>query len=133
MEKEVEETKIVENTDDEEKVTPTKKLPSIVEPLYNWQATKPTIKSRLQYLFNNELLSDITFIVGRERKRIPSHKFILSIGSAVFYAMFHGNFASARTEIELPDIEPQAFITLLKFLYYDEVNIAFLIQLSFFL
>lgn len=127
MEKKVIEIKLGESTDDEEEDSEPREIkpPSIVEPLYNWQATKPTIKLRLEYLFNNELLSDITFIVGRERKQIPSHKFILSVGSAVFYAMFHGNFASTKNEIELPDIEPQAFITLLKFLYYDEVNIPF--------
>lgn len=30
----------------------------------NWQATKPTIRDRNAAMFNNQLMSDITFIVG---------------------------------------------------------------------
>lgn len=45
-------------------------------PLYNWQATKATLKERFQYLHNNEILSDVRFIVGRgmQTQRIPAHK-----------------------------------------------------------
>lgn len=30
----------------------------------NWQATKPTVRERNAAMFNNQLMSDITFIVG---------------------------------------------------------------------
>ncbi|XP_054468421.1 BTB/POZ domain-containing protein 1-like isoform X2 [Anoplopoma fimbria] len=95
------------------------------EPMYNWQATKSSLKERFAFLFNNELLSDVRFVVGkgRQAQRIPAHKFVLAAGSAVFDAMFNGGMATTSTEIELPDVEPAAFLALLRFLYSDEVHI----------
>uniref|UniRef100_A0A1A8CU59 BTB (POZ) domain containing 1 n=1 Tax=Nothobranchius kadleci TaxID=1051664 RepID=A0A1A8CU59_NOTKA len=95
------------------------------EPMYNWQATKSSLKERFAFLFNNELLSDVRFVVGkgRQAQRIPAHKFVLAAGSAVFDAMFNGGMATTSTEIELPDVEPAAFLSLLRFLYSDEVHI----------
>nr|XP_054506302.1 MAP kinase-interacting serine/threonine-protein kinase 2-like isoform X8 [Agelaius phoeniceus] len=52
-----------------------------------------------------------------------SSRFVLAVGSAVFDAMFNGGMATTSTEIELPDVEPAAFLALLKFLYSDEVQI----------
>ncbi|XP_057708988.1 BTB/POZ domain-containing protein 1-like [Corythoichthys intestinalis] len=94
--------------------------------VYNWQATKSSLKERFAYLFNNELLSDVRFIVGkgRQAQRIPAHKFVLAAGSAVFDAMFNGGMATTSTEIELPDAEPAAFLSLLRFLYSDDVHIS---------
>ncbi|XP_077374774.1 BTB/POZ domain-containing protein 1-like isoform X2 [Festucalex cinctus] len=94
--------------------------------VYNWQATKSSLKERFAYLFNNELLSDVRFVVGngRQPQRIPAHKFVLAAGSAVFDAMFNGGMASTSTEIELPDTEPAAFLSLLRFLYSDDVHIS---------
>lgn len=93
--------------------------------LHNWQATKTTVKERLSFLFNNEVLCDVHFIVGKDTNQqvIPAHKFVLSVGSAVFDAMFNGVLATKSDEIELPDVEPAAFLHLLKFLYSDEVRI----------
>lgn len=87
------------------------------EPMYNWQATKSSLKERFAFLFNNELLSDVRFIVGKSRQaqRIPAHKFVLAAGSAVFDAMFNGGMATTSTEIELPDVEPAAFLALLRY------------------
>lgn len=93
--------------------------------LHNWQATKTTVKERLSFLFNNEILCDVHFIVGKDTNQqvIPAHKFVLSVGSAVFDAMFNGVLATKSDEVELPDVEPAAFLHLLKFLYSDEVRI----------
>uniref|UniRef100_H3BDW5 BTB domain containing 1 n=1 Tax=Latimeria chalumnae TaxID=7897 RepID=H3BDW5_LATCH len=93
--------------------------------MYNWQATKSSVKERFAFLFNNELLSDVRFVVGkgRQAQRIPAHKFVLAAGSAVFDAMFNGGMATTSAEIELPDVEPAAFLALLRFLYSDEVQI----------
>ncbi|XP_075064018.1 BTB/POZ domain-containing protein 1 isoform X2 [Mixophyes fleayi] len=95
------------------------------EPTYNWQATKGSLKERFAFLFNNELLSDVKFVVGkgRQAQKIPSHKFVLATGSAVFDAMFNGGMATTSAEIDLPDVEPAAFLALLRFLYSDEVQI----------
>ena len=47
---------------------------------YNWQSTQLTVKERLTFLFNNTILSDVTFVVGRDnqQQRIPAHRFVLS-------------------------------------------------------
>lgn len=93
--------------------------------MFNWQASRLTVKDRLAFIFNKEILSDVHFIVGKgaQQQRIPAHKFILSVGSAVFDAMFNGAMATTSDEIELPDVEPAAFLALLRFLYSDEVQI----------
>lgn len=83
---------------------------------YNWQSSKTCIKERIEFMFNNEALADIYFVVGRDAKqqKIPAHKFVLSVGSAVFDAMFNGNLAMKSDEIEIPDVEPAAFFALLR-------------------
>jgi len=93
--------------------------------LYNWQATKTTVNERFAFMFNNEILADVHFKVGRggSEQRIPAHKFVLSVGSAVFDAMFNSTLAAQEDEITIPDVEPAAFLALLKFLYSDEVQI----------
>lgn len=83
---------------------------------HNWQSSKTCIKERIEFMFNNETLADIHFIVGKGGKtqRIPAHKFVLSVGSIVFDAMFNGILATKSEEIELPDVEPAAFFALLR-------------------
>ncbi|EFP08492.1 hypothetical protein GCK72_014186 [Caenorhabditis remanei] len=94
-----------------------------------WQADKKTLRERINHMYCNETLADVFFVVGSDesRQRIPAHKFVLSIGSVVFDAMFNGgltpNNPGEALEIELPDVEPFAFLALLKFLYSDEVKI----------
>lgn len=41
----------------------------------------------------------------------------MATGSSVFYAMFYGGLAECKQEIEVPDVEPSAFLTLLKYVY----------------
>ncbi len=93
--------------------------------MFNWQASKATVKDRMSAVFNREVLSDVHFLVGKGvgQLRTPAHKFVLSIGSAVFDAMFNGAMATTSDEIDLPDVEPAAFLALLRFLYTDEVQI----------
>lgn len=51
------------------------------EPVYNWQATKSTVKERFAFLFNNEVLSDVHFLVGKGMgvQRIPAHRWVKPI------------------------------------------------------
>lgn len=48
---------------------------------------------------------------------------MLAVGSSVFYAMFYGDLAEVQAEIHIPDVEPAAFLTLLKYLYSDEIQL----------
>ncbi|XP_076359088.1 BTB/POZ domain-containing protein 6-B-like isoform X2 [Tachypleus tridentatus] len=91
----------------------------------NWQAAKATVRERNAAMFNNELMSDVQFIVGPKgsTQRIPAHKYILATGSSVFFAMFYGGLAEDKREIEIPDVEPAAFLTLLRYLYYDDISL----------
>lgn len=45
---------------------------------------------------------------------IPAHKYVLATGSSVFYAMFYGGLPENKRDIEVPDVEPAAFLALLK-------------------
>ncbi|XP_015596339.1 BTB/POZ domain-containing protein 2 isoform X2 [Cephus cinctus] len=92
---------------------------------YNWQGNKATMRERFAFLFNNQILSDVSFLVGSgaQQQRIPAHKLVLSSGSAVFDAMFNGTLATSSAEIEVPDVEPAAFLAVLLFLYTDEIQI----------
>ena len=81
-------------------------------------------------MFNNELLSDVKFVVslsnGRSesKKAIPAHKFVLAINSPVFFAMFYGRMAETKDSIELPDCEYESLLELFCFLYSDNENLS---------
>ncbi|XP_057663914.1 BTB/POZ domain-containing protein 6-B [Diorhabda carinulata] len=92
----------------------------------NWQASKSNIRERNATMFNNDLMADVRFLVGTpgsSTQVIPAHKYVLSTGSSVFYAMFYGGLAESKEEIEVPDVDPTAFLTLLKYLYCDEIHL----------
>ncbi|KAL9980110.1 hypothetical protein ACROYT_G008653, partial [Oculina patagonica] len=101
---------------------------SIVEK--NWQTTRPTIKERSKFMFNNDLFSDVKFVVRKtdgESKRvhaIPAHKFVLSISSPVFEAMFYGDLAETGASVELPDCEYESLLELFRYMYSDEVQLS---------
>ncbi len=41
-------------------------------------------------------------------------QYVLAVGSSVFGAMFYGDLAEGQSEIQIPDVEPAAFLILLK-------------------
>ncbi|XP_052040850.1 BTB/POZ domain-containing protein 6 isoform X1 [Apodemus sylvaticus] len=91
----------------------------------NWQSFHPTLRERNALMFNNELMADVHFIVGAlgAARRVPAHKYVLAVGSSVFYAMFYGDLAEVKSEIHIPDVEPAAFLVLLKYMYSDEIDL----------
>ena len=95
---------------------------------FDWQATKLTVKERISHLYNNELMSDVIFLVRNENAsihcRIPAHKFVLAASSSVFFAMFHGPIAESKNEIEIADCEnSECLLEFLKFVYADEIDL----------
>lgn len=97
----------------------------------NWQAEKRTIRERTVLLINNPIMSDVKFIVAQDSSStgknggefIHAHKFLLSLGSPVFHAMFYGNMADTREEIPLSDCHARSFIEFIRYLYSDEVHL----------
>ena len=81
-------------------------------------------------MFNNEHLSDVKFVVrgsdgeGETDRLITAHKFVLSIGSPVFEAMFYGELAETKDTIQLPDCDYESLLELFRYLYSDEVNLS---------
>ncbi|KAK6304504.1 hypothetical protein J4Q44_G00250900 [Coregonus suidteri] len=90
-----------------------------------WQSSHPTLRERNALMFNNELMADIHFIVGPsgESQNVPAHKYVLAVGSSVFCAMFYGDLAEEESEIHIPDVEPAAFLILLKYMYSDAIDL----------
>ena len=100
----------------------------------NWQTKRSTIVERTTFIFNNELLSDVKFVVPastgesestvESKKVIPAHKFVLAISSPVFYAMFYGQMVETTDSIELPDCDYESLLELFRFMYSDETNLS---------
>ncbi len=102
--------------------------------------SKKNIRDRSAVMFMSEVMSDVHFLVGggccgssspdgssspegeesspssssSPRMRIPAHKYVLATASSVFFAMFYGPLAERKDEIEIPDVEPSAFIIMLR-------------------
>ena len=79
-------------------------------------------------MFNNNLFSDVKFVVqmaaqgeSESKQEIPAHKFVLSISSPVFEAMFYGELAETSDLIELPDCEYESLFEFFRYMYSDEV------------
>ncbi|KRZ69173.1 BTB/POZ domain-containing protein 6 [Trichinella papuae] len=90
-------------------------------------SSQATLRERNIAMLFSEVMADVWFVVGTDstaggKQRIPAHTYVLATGSTVFYAMFYGNFAKC-TEIEVPDVEPDAFRNLLRYLYTDEIYV----------
>ena len=96
----------------------------------NWQTTRPTIRDRTKFMFNNHLFSDVKFVArtsdgeSESKRAIPAHKFVLSIGSPVFEAMLYGELAETRDTIELPDCEYESLLELFRHMYSDDVKLS---------
>ena len=95
----------------------------------NWQTKKLTIRERSKFIFNNDLFSDFRFVVSgvigkcENKKSIPAHKFVLSISSPVFEAMFYGELAETKDSIELPDCDYESLLEFFRYMYSDEVGL----------
>jgi len=82
-------------------------------------------------MFNNNLFSDVKFVVQKaaedeseSKQVIPAHKFVLSISSPVFEAMFYGELAETSDSIQLPDCEYDSILELFRYMYSDKVNLS---------
>ncbi|XP_063420268.1 BTB/POZ domain-containing protein 6-like [Mytilus trossulus] len=89
----------------------------------DWRDDK-SVRHCLSYMLKHELMCDVIFLVGSEKKAIPAHKIILASRRPVFYTMFEGSLPE-KGEIAVPDIDENTFQVLLQFIYCDEVKVTF--------
>ena len=97
-----------------------------------WQETKATIRERGVFMFNSDVLSDVRLVVQasinetdakKSKMAIPTHKFVLSICSPVFFAMFYGEMAEKSDSIDLPDCQYEGVLEMLRYMYSEEVKL----------
>lgn len=93
----------------------------------DWQNNLYEIKDRGKHLLSTEKWSDCRFLVGTEpnQRMISGHKLILAMASPVFERMFYGNLPENddNSPIVIPDVQPDAFQTMLQYIYSDRINI----------
>lgn len=93
-------------------------------------------RERIKFMFNNDILSDVKFVVRasqhgdcrrgdskRSKMAIPAHKFLLSVRSPVFCAMFCGKMAEIKEYIDLPDCDYEGMLEFLRYIYTDTVSL----------
>ena len=97
-----------------------------------WNKTKANIRERGIFMFDNDLLSDVNLVVPsssdhsdvkKSKMAIPAHKFVLSICSPVFFAMFNGELSEKSDSIDLPDCEYVGVLEMLRYMYSGVVEL----------
>ena len=89
----------------------------------DWQSSKKTVLQRNAYMFNNELMSDVSFTCGESNRVFHAHKYVLATSSAVFFAMFYGNFPQKESPIRIVNTDNESFNEFPRFLYTDDCKI----------
>ena len=89
----------------------------------DWQSSKKTVLQRNAYMFDNKLMSDVSFTCGESSRIFHAHKYVLATSSAVFFAMFYGDLAQKESPICLPDADEESFKQFLRYLYTDDCKI----------
>ena len=78
----------------------------------DWREDKSLPKCML-YMLENEIMCDVTMVVGESKTKIKAHKYMLSSRSPVFHTMFEGSLAE-KGEIIIPDIREDTFRSLIR-------------------
>lgn len=66
-------------------------------------------------------------LLKSKKTKQNNYRYVLATGSTVFYAMLYGGLSTAdanKDVIDVPDVEPSAFLTMLRYLYCDEINLS---------
>ena len=74
-------------------------------------------------MFDNELMSDVSFTCGESRRIFHAHKYVLATSSAVFFAMFYGEIPPKEFRNRIDDAEEESFKEFLRYLYTDDCKI----------
>ncbi|XP_053373276.1 BTB/POZ domain-containing protein 6-like [Mercenaria mercenaria] len=88
-----------------------------------WQ-TERSFEETNRHMLHDGVLCDVTFLAGSSKKEeVKAHKFVMVSRSPVFYAMFCGSLAESSSTVQIPDIEPEIFRELLRFIYTEDCTI----------
>lgn len=83
---------------------------------------KSLLIEKINFLFNNSWMSDITFVCAD--KEIKAHKLVLGMGSEVFHRMFYGHWKLLTEDvIYISDTSHEYFLEFLQFVYTDKINL----------
>lgn len=77
-------------------------------------------EDRFSELANNEFLSDVTFLVGRNQKIVPAHRVILSTCSWDFYNVFK-NVKLDQYVLPIEDVEYTTFVCFMNYCYSRKI------------
>ncbi|XP_055347934.1 BTB/POZ domain-containing protein 6-B-like [Paramacrobiotus metropolitanus] len=92
----------------------------------DWRRSVPGISNLLHHALETGQMADVEFSVGREYGDVvifPAHKFILSLNSDVFNAMFNGGLPETRGKsIDITEVLPDAFSIMLVYMYTGSVE-----------
>ena len=80
----------------------------------DWQNNFEALAKCSGYALDNQLYTDVCFLVGPNKDRVPAHRLILTLRSPVFKSMFFGDLAAGDKEISLPDVELEGFKKMLR-------------------
>ena len=92
----------------------------------HWQTVRANVRERNMFMFKNELLSDVTFRVGKDdfnSEVMHAHKYVLATASPVFFAMLYGDLAENTSTVDVKDCDPESFTEFLRFVYCDQSNL----------
>ncbi|XP_057324129.1 speckle-type POZ protein-like [Microplitis mediator] len=83
--------------------------------------SKSQLIDDIEELYNSKANSDVTIVVGD--KEFQAHKLIMMARSPVFSAMFdHEMIEKKSKQVSIPDISPEIFEKVLKYIYTDQVT-----------
>ncbi|KAL5018174.1 hypothetical protein ScPMuIL_003896 [Solemya velum] len=97
-------------------------MPTIPPAESDWQTGK-TLPECTQYMLEHEVACDVTFLLGETKEKVRAHKVFMISRSPVFSAMFCGPLAEMQDPIPIPDIEPDVFRILLRYMYTDQAGL----------
>ena len=89
----------------------------------DWQSSKKTVLQRNAYMFDNELMSDVSFTCKESRRIFHAHKYVLATSSAVFFTMFYGQIPPKEFPIRIEDAEEESFKEFIRFLHTDDYKV----------
>eukprot|EP00301_Raphidiophrys_heterophryoidea_P002223 c11042_g2_i1.p1 GENE.c11042_g2_i1~~c11042_g2_i1.p1 ORF type:complete len:872 (-),score=166.54 c11042_g2_i1:249-2864(-) len=84
----------------------------------------PGVRSGLGQFVGNNILSDVTILVGPTKAAFKAHRIILASKSLFFHHLFTNGFAeTSRNEISLAEVNEDSFRLVLRHLYGDLTNL----------